>query len=74
MEHPFMTGVSELTIEQIQSKLQDLNRKLNHAYNFGNQFLVDQIKLAMATLQATYSEKTQKSLNDSNLSDVINIE
>lgn len=74
MEHPFMHGVSELTIEQIQSRLQDLNRKLSYAYNSGNQFLVDQIRLAMATLQSAYSDKTDKSLKDTNLSDVINIE
>lgn len=74
INHPFMNAVSDLTIEQIQAKLQDLNRKLNYASASGNEFLVNQIKLAMGTLQQVYSDKTAKSLQDAKMSDVINIE
>ncbi len=73
IEHPFIS-TSSLSLEQIQERLQQLNKKLMFAISNGNEYLANQIKMAMASLQQAYADKTDKSLQQIDTKNVINIE
>lgn len=57
MEHPLLDEIKGLTLEEIQSKISDLNKKLAFAYTSGNQSLVNQINLVLGSYQEAYRTK-----------------
>lgn len=57
MEHPLISSLDDLTLEQLSEKLTELRKKLNIAYNTGNGYLCDQIRMAIESYQAKYQEK-----------------
>lgn len=62
MEHPFLstTSLSELTLDEIQSKISDLTSKINFAYQTNNQTLVNQLRMALESYNSARAQK----LND----------
>ena len=60
MEHPLINNIDGLSLEELQSKISDLNKKLSFAHRTGNGFLSDQIRMALETYNNKYQEKTQK--------------
>lgn len=61
MEHPLIPSLDELTEQQLLDKITELNRKLGIAYNTGNGYLCDQIRMAIESYQTKYQEKLRKS-------------
>ena len=57
MEHPLLEDLSSLTLDQIQSKISDINKKLAFAYRSGNGSVVAQLQLIMGSYQEAYSKK-----------------
>jgi len=57
MEHPLLEQLSGLTLEEIQSKISDLNKKLAFAYQTGNQPVINQLQLIMGSYQEAYRNK-----------------
>lgn len=71
IEHPLIQVDPDITQDQLYSKIQELNRKLNMARRGGNAHLINQIQMAIASFQAVYqqrlqqqAEKDQKNLPD----------
>lgn len=58
MEHPLIPSVDSLTIDELGSKISDLNKKMGIARRMGNQNLVRQIEMAIETHQNKYIEKS----------------
>ena len=52
MEHPFITDLSSLTLEQLGSKISDLYKKLAFAQRTGNGYLCEQLRMAIESYQA----------------------
>lgn len=79
MEHPLINNIDDLSIEDLQSRITDLNKKLNWASKSGNVQLCTQLQLALNTFSAKYREKQQAAYNaalnkgGSDFSDKINI-
>lgn len=77
MEHPLINVDNDLTIDQLQTKISELNKKLNIAMRGGNAALVGQIRMALETFNNKYQEKLQeqysKGNNGPDYSDKINI-
>lgn len=65
MEHPLINNIDHLTLEELQSKITELNKKLSFAHRSGNAFLCGQIRLAIDSYTTKYQEKIQKMYNDS---------
>jgi hypothetical protein len=63
MEHPLITNIDHLTIDELQSKISELTKKLGIAHRLGNAHLRMQIQMALETYQAKYQEK-QKEIYD----------
>jgi len=54
MEHPLIGDTSDLTLEQVQGKINELTKKLTIAYRLGNGMLVSQVQMALETYQNRY--------------------
>ncbi len=61
MEHPLIGNIDELTLDELTSKISDLNNKLNMVMRTGNGHLCNQIRMALETYQNKYQEKLQAS-------------
>ena len=61
MEHPLIPSLDELTEQQLLDKITELNKKLGIAYNTGNGYLCNQIRMAIESYQTKYQEKLRKS-------------
>lgn len=75
MEHPLIGDLSDLTIDELSTKISDLNRKLTMAMRTGNGHLCNQIRMAIESHNIKYQEKLQESYKkfDANFDDKINI-
>jgi hypothetical protein len=66
MEHPLVSSVDSLTIDELNSKISELNKKMSIAIRLGNHDLVRQIQMALETYQNKYLEKATALFNKSN--------
>ena len=57
MEHPLIPSLDDLTLEQLGSKISELNKKLGIAARTGNAYLCDHIRMAIESHQVKYQEK-----------------
>jgi tRNA U38,U39,U40 pseudouridine synthase TruA len=60
MEHPLITDADSLTIEQLQTKVTDLTKKLSWAHRSGNAFLTQQVRMALDTYQNKLRQRQQE--------------
>lgn len=60
MEHPFINNLDDLTLEQLGSKISELNRKLGIAVRSGNPYLCDQIRMAIDSYYNKQQEKMKE--------------
>ena len=58
MEHPLIGPVDDLTVEQLQSKISNLSKKLTWA-RANNAYLAHQIEMALETFNNQYRAKQQ---------------
>jgi len=57
MEHPLIGNLDELTVDELSSKVSDLNSKLSIATRSGNGHLCNQLRMALESYQNKYREK-----------------
>jgi hypothetical protein len=60
MEHPLISNLDDVTIEDLGKKISELSKKLAIAQRTGNGYLCDQIRMAMNTYQNKHSQKLQE--------------
>ncbi len=63
MEHPLIPSLDHMTVEELGSKISELNKKLSIAHRTGNAYLCNQIRMAIESHQVKYQEKTQAMFN-----------
>lgn len=74
MEHPFINDLSSLSLEELQTKITDLNNKLNFAYGTGKGPLIHQISMVIESYRNQYKKKMDEMISKQNLKTQINIE
>ena len=57
MEHPLISNLDNLSLEQLSEKISELNKKLGIAYRTGNSYLCEQLRMAIESYQTKYQEK-----------------
>lgn len=57
MHHPLIGNLSDLTLEQLQEKISELNSKLSFAYRSGNNALIGQLQMALDSYNDAYRAK-----------------
>jgi len=76
MEHPLIGDLNNLTLDELSTKVADLNSKLSMAMRTGNGHLCNQLRMAIESYQVKYQEKLQESYkkSDANFDDKIKIQ
>jgi hypothetical protein len=74
MEHPLITDVGTLSLDDLGTRVNDLQKKLAIAQQGGNGYLCHQLRMALETYHSAYQRKVKENLNDKNFSDKIHIE
>lgn len=67
MEHPLIGDISNLTVDQVSSKISELHNKLNIATRSGNGHLCNQIRMAIESYQTQYRNLLEAERKDSNV-------
>jgi len=57
MQHPLINDIDGLSVEELQSRITDLTKKLSWATRHNNQHLANQIRMALETFQTRYQQK-----------------
>ena len=57
MEHPFINDLSEKSLEDLQTTISDLTKKLNFAYRTSNGPLISQLQMAIESYRSAYNKK-----------------
>jgi hypothetical protein len=63
MEHPLIGNLDTLTVEELGSRVSELQKKLGIASRTGNAHLCNQIRMAIENYQNKYNEKMQEQYN-----------
>lgn len=74
MQHPFITDLSDKSLEDLQTTISDLMKKLNFAYRSGNQALIYQLNMVIESYRNEYGKKMDEMIKKQNIQNKINIE
>lgn len=62
MEHPLISNASSLNNDELASKISELHKKLSIARKLGNDYLIGQVVMAIASYQQVYSRNLQNQM------------
>lgn len=77
MEHPLIESLDSLTIDELSTKISELNKKLGIAQRMGNAHLCNQLRMALESYTTKYRDKLEenyKTQSQVNFDDKINIQ
>jgi hypothetical protein len=76
MEHPFLSSQSldDKSLEELQSKITDLNNKLSFAYRTGNRPLINQLHMVLESYRNQSTKKMDEMLEKQNIKSNVNIQ
>lgn len=74
MQHPFIGDLSDLSLEDIQGKIQTLSKNLTFAFRSGNQNMVNQIQMVMESYKAEASKRLDEMYKKQKVQGSINIQ
>lgn len=74
MEHPFISSLSDKTLEELQTVMSELTKKLNFAYRMQNSDMIHQLNMVMASYKAEYGRKMDELLKKQGDRTQINIQ
>lgn len=73
MEHPFITDLSDKTIEQLQDTISSLHQKLTFAYRSGNSALIQQLNMVIESYKKEYQKKINEMVKKQNIEGQVRI-
>lgn len=74
MEHPFISSLSDKSVEELQNTISSLTSKLTFAHRTGNRALINQLNMAMESYKKEYSKKMDDMVKKKDLENKINIQ
>lgn len=76
MEHPFLPSnkLSELSLDELQSKISDLTGKLTFAYRTQNGALIHQLQMVIESHRTQYNKKMDEMIAKQNIKTTVNIQ
>lgn len=69
MDHPLIPNIDDLSMEQLQEKIAELQRKVSIAHRMGNAHLRFQVQMALDTYQNKYRERLMAPKRDDSAPD-----
>lgn len=76
MEHPLITGLDNLSVDELSLKISDLQQKMSWAIRMNHGQMAQQLSMALESYQSKYQQKLQEQAKDSgnfNFDDKINV-
>lgn len=67
MEHPFITDLSDKSLEELQTSISNLSTKLNFAYRSNNGAMIRQIQMALESYKNAYQKKMDDLIKKQNI-------
>lgn len=74
MQHPFISDLSNKSLEDLQTAITGLMGKLNFAYRMQNGPLIQQLHMALESYRSEYNKKMDELVKKQNINTKINIE
>tara|TARA_B110000503_G_scaffold76805_1_gene118496 strand:- start:1977 stop:2213 length:237 start_codon:yes stop_codon:yes gene_type:complete len=74
MEHPFISDLSDKSLEDLQEALSGLTTKIMFAYQTGNQPLIHQLTMVINSYKSEHQKKLDVVFSKQNIGDNINID
>ena len=76
MEHPFVkqTDLKELTLEQLQEKMEALSKNLTFAYRTGNTAIIHQVQMLLESYRTQQKVRMDELFEKQNIRNKISIE
>ena len=73
MEHPFMPDISNKTVDELQSSMNDLTSKLTFAHRMGQSFMINQIQMVLEGYKTEYAKRMDELYKKQNIQNNIQI-
>jgi hypothetical protein len=73
MEHPFITDLSDKSIDQLQDTISGLYKKLTFAQRTGNGPLVQQLNMVLESYKKEYQKKIDVMIKKQNIEGQVRI-
>ena len=74
MEHPFISSLTDKTLEELQTAISDLTKKLNFAYAMQNGPMIHQISMVIESYNTEHSKKMDAIMKKQNIQSTISVE
>jgi hypothetical protein len=73
MEHPFMPDISDKTVDELQTSMNDLTKKLTFAHRMGQSFMINQIQMVLEGYKTEYAKRMDELYKKQNIQNNIQI-
>jgi hypothetical protein len=74
MQHPFITDLSDKSLEDLQTTISGLTSKLTFAYRTGNGPLIHQLQMVLESYKMEQSKKMDELISKQKINTKISIE
>ena len=73
MQHPFISDLSDKSLEELQSTITDLQGKLNFAFRMGNSAMISQLRMVIESYQTESAKRLDELYKKQNLKTSVNV-
>jgi hypothetical protein len=74
MQHPFINNLSDKSLEDLQTAISDLTKKLNFAYSMQNGPMIHQLSMVLESYKKEYGIKMDSIMKKQNIQSTISVE
>ena len=74
MQHPFITDLSDKSLEDLQTSITDLMKKLNFAYSMQNGPMIHQISMVLESYKAEHNKKMDEIMKKQKIQTTVSVE
>ena len=74
MQHPFINNLSDKSLEDLQTSITDLMKKLNFAYSMQNGPMIHQISMVLESYKAEHNKKMDEIMKKQNIQTNVSVE
>jgi len=74
MQHPFINNLSDKSLEDLQTSITDLMKKLNFAYGMQNGPMIHQICMVLESYKAEHNKKMDEIMKKQNIQTTVSVE
>lgn len=74
MQHPFISNLSDKSMEDLSSTITDLTKKLTFAYRMQNSNMIHQLQMVIESYRTEYNKKMDELMKKQNIKSAVNVE